>query len=95
MSITREDVEHVARLARLRFQEHEMEQMTKELGSILKYMDQLREVDTTGVEPTTHAIELFNVFREDEVRPSMDVEEVLANAPSRKGDTFRVPKIIE
>lgn len=95
LSISREDVEHVANLARLRFNEDEMEQMTRELSSILAYMEQLKEIDTTGIEPTTHAIELFNVFREDQVRPSMEVQEALANAPSRKGDAFRVPKIID
>lgn len=95
MSISREEVEHVAELARLWFEEGELERMTEQLDAILAYMEQLQEVDTTGVEPTTHAMELFNVFREDQIRPSMGVEEALANAPRRSGESFQVPRVIE
>ncbi|MGQ9858888.1 MAG: Asp-tRNA(Asn)/Glu-tRNA(Gln) amidotransferase subunit GatC [Thermodesulfobacteriota bacterium] len=95
MSITRQQVEHVADLARLRFEEDELERMTAQLAAILAYMEQLREVDTTGVQPTTHAMELFNVFREDQIRPSMGQQEALANAPKRSGESFQVPRVIE
>jgi aspartyl-tRNA(Asn)/glutamyl-tRNA(Gln) amidotransferase subunit C len=95
MIISPEDVEHVAKLARLSLEEGELERLTVELNSILTYMDQLRQVDTQAVEPTTHAMELFNVLRDDQVRPSMGVEEVLANAPRRFGDSFQVPRVIE
>lgn len=95
MGITREDVEHVAELARLSFDEEELERLTGELNSILTYMEQLRQVSTDGVEPTTHAMELFNVFREDMVLPSMELDKVLANAPKRSGESFQVPRVIE
>lgn len=95
MSITRQQVEHVADLARLRLEEEELERMTAQLDAILAHMEQLREVDTTGVQPTTHAMELFNVFREDQIRPSMGQQEALANAPKRSGESFQVPRVIE
>lgn len=95
MRISKEDVIHVAKLARLQLSDEELERMTRELDCILAYMEQLRSVDTTGIEPTAHAMELSNVFREDEVCPSLDVEEALANAPRRRNDAFEVPRIIE
>ncbi len=95
MGITRQDVEHVAELARLSFDEKELERLTQELDSILTYMDQLRQVSTEGVKPTSHAMELFNVFREDRVLPSLEPEEALANSPRRSGESFQVPRVIE
>lgn len=95
MRISKEDVVHVAKLARVELSEKELERMTKELDSILSYMEQLRMVDTSNVEPTTHAMELYNVFREDEVCPSLAVDEALANAPKKHNDAFEVPRIIE
>jgi aspartyl-tRNA(Asn)/glutamyl-tRNA(Gln) amidotransferase subunit C len=93
--ISREEVEHVARLARLALSEEEKARMGEELSSILAYIDQLRELDTSDVEPTSHAIPMVNVMREDEVRPSYPVDAMLQNAPEREGDLVRVPKIIE
>ncbi len=93
--ITLEEVEHVARLARLALTPEEKERMRSHLDAILAYIDKLRELDTTGVEPTSHVLPITNVMREDEVRPSFPKEEMLANAPERDGDFFRVPKIIE
>ncbi|MBI1894439.1 MAG: Asp-tRNA(Asn)/Glu-tRNA(Gln) amidotransferase subunit GatC [Candidatus Rokubacteria bacterium] len=93
--ISREEVEHVARLARLALSEEEKAGMGEELSSILAYIDQLRELDTSDVEPTSHAIPMVNVMREDEVRPSYPVDAMLQNAPEREGDLVRVPKIIE
>jgi len=95
MKITREEVEHVARLARLELTEEEKEQMRAQLDSILRYMEKLNELDTTAVEPTSHAIPMVNVMREDELRPSLPQEEALANAPDRQDVFFRVPRIIE
>jgi aspartyl-tRNA(Asn)/glutamyl-tRNA(Gln) amidotransferase subunit C len=95
MKITREDVEHVARLARLRFEEEELDRFTLQMNDILTYVEQLNELDTAHVEPTTHAMELFNVFREDEVKESIPEEAALANAPQRAGGSFRVPRVIE
>ncbi len=93
--ISREEVEHVARLARLSLTDEEKARMGEELSSILGYIDQLREPDTSSVDPTSHAIPMVNVMREDEVRPSYPVEAMLQNAPEREGDFVRVPKIIE
>jgi aspartyl-tRNA(Asn)/glutamyl-tRNA(Gln) amidotransferase subunit C len=93
--ISRADVEHVARLARLELSAAEKERMRRELDGILAYIDKLRAVDTSGVEPTSHAVPLTNVMRDDTERPSLPLEEMLANAPDRHGELFRVPKIIE
>jgi aspartyl-tRNA(Asn)/glutamyl-tRNA(Gln) amidotransferase subunit C len=93
--ISRADVEHVARLARLALGEAELEQMRAQLSSILQYIDKLRALDTEAVEPTAHAVPLVNVMREDELEPCFPREDMLANAPDRAGEFFRVPRIIE
>ena len=93
--ITIAEVEHVARLARLDLSEAEKERMRSQLDAILTYIDKLRQLDTRDVEPTSHAIPMVNVMREDEARPCLPTEEMLVNAPEREGDFFRVPRIIE
>ena len=93
--ITLKEVEQVARLARLELSDEEKERMRAQLDRILTYIDKLKELDITGVEPTSHAIPMTNVMREDELRPSFPAEIMLSNAPDREGDFFRVPKIIE
>ena len=93
--ISMEEVEHVARLARLELGPADKERMRRELDSILSYIDKLRALDTADVEPTSHAVPLTNVMREDELRPSFPQAEMLANAPEPAGEFFRVPKIIE
>jgi len=95
MKITIKEVEHVARLARLELTEEEKERMRAQLDSILSYIDKLNELDTSVVEPTSHVLPMTNVFREDEVRPSLSQEEALANAPDRQDLFFRVPRILE
>ena len=90
-----EEVEHVARLARLALSHDEKERMRQQLDRILGYIAKLNELDTEGVEPTSHAIRVVNVMREDEERPSFPPEAMLANAPERAGEFFRVPRIIE
>ncbi len=95
MKITIKEVEHVARLARLELTEGEKEQMRAQLDSILSYIEKLNELDTSAVEPTSHVLPMKNVFREDEVRPSLSQEEALANAPDRQDLFFRVPRILE
>ncbi|MCA1957903.1 MAG: Asp-tRNA(Asn)/Glu-tRNA(Gln) amidotransferase subunit GatC [Nitrospira sp.] len=95
MKIAREQVEHVALLARLRLTDEEKDVFAKQLSQILDHVEQLNRYDTTGVEPTATVIGQVNVFRDDEVRPSLPVEQALANAPDREGDGFHVPKIIE
>ncbi len=93
--ISREEVEHVARLARLALGDAELERMREQLNAILGYIDKLRELDVTNVQPTSHAVELVNVLREDAVVPCLPQGEMLANAPDRVGELFRVPRIIE
>ena len=95
MKIAKKDVEHVAKLARLRLTEEEKEKFGKQLSDILEYVEKLNELDTARIEPTSHVVALKNVMREDEVKPSLPVEEVLSNAPAREGKYFKVPKIIE
>jgi len=89
------DIEKVARLARLELSEEEKVTFGSQLEQILAYMEQLNRLDTSGVEPTSHAIPVYNVFREDEVKPSSPQEEVLAIAPDDEEGHFKVPRIIE
>jgi aspartyl-tRNA(Asn)/glutamyl-tRNA(Gln) amidotransferase subunit C len=93
--ISREEVQHVARLARLHLADEELERMREQLDVILAYIDKLRELDVEGVEPTAHAVPLVNVMRDDAVVPSLGQDIALANAPDRAGEFFRVPRIIE
>jgi aspartyl-tRNA(Asn)/glutamyl-tRNA(Gln) amidotransferase subunit C len=90
MKLTRAQVEHVAQLARLGLTDEEMEALASELSSILDYIDQLEQLDTSSIAPTAQVGELVDVMRDDEVEPSFSVEEALANAPSRDGSYFRV-----
>jgi len=89
------DIEKVARLARLELSDEEKETFGNQMEQILTYMEQLNHLDTTGVEPTSHAIPISNVFRDDEVKPSFPREEVLAIAPDEGDGHFKVPRIIE
>ena len=93
--ISRDEVQHVARLARLALTDEELERMREQLDAILAYIDKLRELDVEGVEPTSHAVPLVNVMRDDDIAPSLSQEAALANAPDRAGEFFRVPRIIE
>jgi aspartyl-tRNA(Asn)/glutamyl-tRNA(Gln) amidotransferase subunit C len=95
VKITLAEVEHVARLARLALGADEKEQMRRQLDAILGYVEQLRRVDTTGVEPTAHVLPLVNVMRDDEVRPSYPPDAMLQNAPDAHEGEFRVPRILE
>ena len=93
--ISREDVEHVARLARLQLGEEELERIREQLSGVLSYIDKLRALDTASVEPTSHAVPLVNVMRDEAVEPCLPREAMLANAPEVEGAFFRVPRIIE
>jgi aspartyl-tRNA(Asn)/glutamyl-tRNA(Gln) amidotransferase subunit C len=95
MKIDKAVVEHVAHLARLQLEPEEIELYTQQIDRILEYMDKLNSIDTTGIEPTTHAVPLGNVFRQDEVNHNFEVEESVRNAPDRLGSFFKVPPIIE
>jgi aspartyl-tRNA(Asn)/glutamyl-tRNA(Gln) amidotransferase subunit C len=91
MAITRDDVVHVARLARLALREDEIERLQEQLNAILEAVGKVSELDLADVPPTSHPLELTNVFAADEPRPSLPLEEALANAPEREGSFFRVP----
>jgi aspartyl-tRNA(Asn)/glutamyl-tRNA(Gln) amidotransferase subunit C len=95
VKITLAEVEHVARLARLALGPDEKDRMRSQLDVILGYVEQLRRVDTAGVEPTAHVLPLVNVMRDDEVRPSYPADAMLANAPDVQDGQFRVPRILE
>lgn len=95
MIVTKKDVEYVAQLAKLNFEEKEMEKLTGQLNGILEYVNQLNGIDTEGVAITAHAVPMNNVFREDIAIESMNIEKVLQNAPDRYRNCFKVPKIVE
>lgn len=95
MNITVANVEHVARLARLELTSEEKVLFAGQMGAILGYVDKLKELDTEGIVPTSHAVPMENSFREDTVHPSIGLEKALANAPERAGSFFAVPKVIE
>jgi aspartyl-tRNA(Asn)/glutamyl-tRNA(Gln) amidotransferase subunit C len=94
VKITTSQIEHMAHLARLSFDPSEIKDFRKQLNDILGYIGKLEELDTSQVAPATHALELTNAFRRDEVKPSLPVEKTLSNAPKREKRGFVVPKII-
>lgn len=94
MAISAEDVRKVSLLGRLLLTDDEVEAMTSELSQIVGYVDQLGEVDTDGVEPMAHAIELTNVVKEDRVAPSLPRDEALANAPNKSAEGYLVPAVL-
>ncbi|MGH3117608.1 MAG: Asp-tRNA(Asn)/Glu-tRNA(Gln) amidotransferase subunit GatC [Gaiellales bacterium] len=93
MAISREDVLHVARLARLEIPDTEIERVQEQLGAILEAVGKVAELDLTGVEPTSHPLDVVNQWDEDEARPSLDREDALANAPDPADGAFRVPAV--
>ena len=95
MKINGPEVEHIAHLARLEFADDEIESFTDQLNGILEYFDKLQKVDTSSVEPTSHAIPVKNAFWEDQAVASVPRDHGMANAPEQEGAHFRVPRIIE
>jgi len=95
MKISIADVEHVARLARLELSQEEKQLFAGQMDAILGYVDKLKELDTDGILPTSHAVPMENAFREDLAQPAIGVEKALANAPDRVESFYRVPKVIE
>ena len=95
MKITKQEVEHVARLARLELSEQEKETLTDQLSNILTYVEQLNELDTKGVEPTSHVLDINNVMRDDVPEVSLPQDRALANGPEKASGHNKVPKIIE
>jgi aspartyl-tRNA(Asn)/glutamyl-tRNA(Gln) amidotransferase subunit C len=95
MSLTLDEVRWVAQLARLELTDADLQTMTRQLGAIVDYVNQLQQVNTDGIEPLNHALPIHNVFREDEPRPSLPVDAALANAPDRRGDFYGVPAVLD
>jgi aspartyl-tRNA(Asn)/glutamyl-tRNA(Gln) amidotransferase subunit C len=93
--ITEKDVEYVAGLAQLELDEATKERLVGEMGEILGHMDKLNELNTDDIEPMMHAQEMTNVYRDDDVAPSLDRDDALRNAPNTDGEYFLVPKILE
>ena len=95
MKISLEEVKKIAGLASLTFSEKEYEKLSRSLNDILLYIEKLSELDVSRVEPTSHVLDVVNVFRDDIVKPSIPSEDALKNSPDRDGSNFRVPKVIE
>lgn len=93
--IDKESVKHVEDLAELNLSESEREKLTEDLARIIDYVDKLNELDTEGVEPLRHILEVQNVLRDDKKRPTLDTEDVFRNVPARDGDFFQVPPVID
>lgn len=94
MAVTKNEVEHIAKLARLQFTEEEKEKFTKQFNEILSYIEQLNRLDTSNVRPLSHVIDLANVYRKDEVKPGLTTDEALQNAPAKTEKFFKVPKVL-
>jgi len=94
MALTIEEVRWIAHLARLKLTDDELQAMTRDLGSILEYVNLLQQVNTDGVEPLAHPLDVNNVFRADEPGVSLPVDVALANAPDRRGDFYGVPAVL-
>jgi aspartyl-tRNA(Asn)/glutamyl-tRNA(Gln) amidotransferase subunit C len=95
MSLTREQVSWVAHLARLELSAADLDLMTRQLSSIIDYVNQLQQVNTDGVEPLAHPLPIQNVFRDDEPKHSLPVDQALANAPDRQGNFYGVPAVLD
>jgi len=95
MKVDKKEVEHVAMLARIELSEEEKAEYAEQLSAILEFFDHLKEVDTEDVSPTSHVLDLVNALRSDDVRPSLDVNDALKNAPDRADSFYQVPKILE
>ena len=93
--LTEAEVRHIATLSRLQLSDEEVAMMMKELSAIVGYVDQLREVDVEGVDPTAHAVDVKNVFRDDVVRESIGSDRAVANAPQNEDSYFKVPKVLD
>ncbi len=95
MSVSKEDVKHIANLARLEISEKELDKYTEDLSNIVDYATTLSNIDVSGVDPTNHILDIKNVFRKDEVKNSYDREEILKNAPDKQAGCISVPKVVE
>jgi aspartyl-tRNA(Asn)/glutamyl-tRNA(Gln) amidotransferase subunit C len=94
MKVSKNDIEYIAKLAKLKFDDGEAAKMQDEMNKILQYVDKLNELDTSGIEPLSHVIDLKNVDREDAVNQTLTSDDILGNAPAKTEKFFRVPKVI-
>ena len=95
MKISEQDIKTVASLSRLKIRDDEKDDVLFQLNKILTYVENLQSLDTTNVEPTTYALPMQNVFREDKVKPSLERELALSNAPLKEDGYFKVPRVLE
>lgn len=95
MRLTKQDIEGVAHLSRLELSDEEMDKLTGHINRLLENFEKLQELDTENIEPTSHVIPVYNVFREDKSRPSLPPEEVVENGPQVDGECFVVPRVVE
>lgn len=95
MKVNKENVKYIANLSKLKILDNEVDKYAKQLSQIVEFAEVLNEVDITDVKPTAHILDIYNVFRKDEVKPSFDRDELLANAPSKEGGCYSVPKVVE
>ncbi|MNO84962.1 Glutamyl-tRNA(Gln) amidotransferase subunit C [compost metagenome] len=95
MSISKDQVKHVANLARLKLTDEELEKYTVDLSNIVDFAQSLSDIDVSGVEPTAHVLKIKNVFRKDDLKPSYDRDELLKNAPTKEAGCVSVPKVVE
>ena len=95
MSVSKEEVKHLAKLSRLEFDDKELDKITNDLSSIVEFANQLSKVDVEGVKPTAHILDIHNVFRKDKVHESYDREKLLQNAPTKAAGCVSVPKVVE
>ena len=95
MKVTEQDIKTVASLSRLKIRENETAEVTAQLDKFLTYVENLQSIDTTNIEPTTYALPMQNVFRDDEVKPSLDRNLALSNAPLAEDGYFKVPRVLE
>ena len=89
------NLKHIARLARLHFKDEELKVFESQIENILAFVEKMKEVDVKGVEPTTHPLKISNVFRKDELKPSLSIQEFLKHSPRVRGRFFEVPKVVE
>ncbi len=95
MSISKEEVKHIAKLSKLNLTEQELDKYTNDLSDIVNFANELSNIDVDGIKPTAHILDIKNVFRKDEVQPSYDREQILKNAPSKDAGCISVPKVVE
>lgn len=95
MKVSKEDIDNVASLSRLNIRDDEVAEVMDQLDKFLNYVDNLKGVNTTNIEPTTYALQMQNVFRQDSVKPSLDRELALSNAPLKEDGYFKVPRVLE